>query len=96
MGGYYDAGDHVKFGLPMAFTVTMLSWGAIEFGDDVAAAGEWGHALEAIKWGTDYFVKAHTEPFVYWAEVPPLLLLLLLLLLLPLSCHFEARSLDRS
>ena len=93
ISGYYDAGDHVKFGLPMAFTVTMLSWGAIEFGDDVAAAGEWGHALEAIKWGTDYFVKAHTEPFVYWAEVPPLLLLLPLL---PLSCHFEARSMDRS
>uniref|UniRef100_A0A804UDH4 cellulase n=1 Tax=Zea mays TaxID=4577 RepID=A0A804UDH4_MAIZE len=69
VGGYYDAGDHVKFGLPMAFTVTMLSWGAIDFADDVAAAGEWGHALEAIKWGTDYFVKAHTEPFVYWAEV---------------------------
>ncbi|KAL5201008.1 hypothetical protein ABZP36_035362 [Zizania latifolia] len=69
VGGYYDAGDHVKFGLPMAFTVTMLSWGAIEFGADIAAAGEWHHALEAIKWGTDYFVKAHTEPFVYWAEV---------------------------
>jgi hypothetical protein len=69
VGGYYDAGDHVKFGLPMAFTVTMLSWGAIEFGDDIADAGEWRHELEAIKWGTDYFVKAHTEPFVYWAEV---------------------------
>ncbi|KAL6846613.1 hypothetical protein ACP4OV_024061 [Aristida adscensionis] len=69
VGGYYDAGDHVKFGLPMAFTVTMLSWGAIDFADDIAAAGEWGHALEAIKWGTDYFVKAHTEPEVYWAEV---------------------------
>uniref|UniRef100_A0ACD5YGM5 Uncharacterized protein n=1 Tax=Avena sativa TaxID=4498 RepID=A0ACD5YGM5_AVESA len=69
VGGYYDAGDHVKFGLPMAFTVTMLSWGAIEFGADIAAAGEWQHTLEAIKWGTDYFVKAHTEPFVYWAEV---------------------------
>ncbi|KAI4963314.1 hypothetical protein ZWY2020_015039 [Hordeum vulgare] len=67
VGGYYDAGDHVKFGLPMAFTVTMLSWGAIEFGDDIAAAGEWQHTLEAIKWGTDYFIKAHTEPFVYWA-----------------------------
>ena len=69
VGGYYDAGDHVKFGLPMAFTVTMLAWGAIDFADDVAAAGEWGHTLEAIKWGTDYFIKAHTEPFVYWAEV---------------------------
>ena len=69
MGGYYDAGDHVKFGLPMAFTVTMLSWSLIEYGGDVAAAGELGHALEAVKWGTDYFIKAHTQPDELWAEV---------------------------
>ncbi|KAM3243822.1 hypothetical protein ACQJBY_055636 [Aegilops geniculata] len=69
VGGYYDAGDHVKFGLPMAFTVTMLSWSMIEYGDDVAAAGELAHALEAIKWGTDYFIKAHTQPDELWAEV---------------------------
>ncbi|CDP19286.1 unnamed protein product [Coffea canephora] len=35
VGGYYDAGDHVKFGLPMAFTVTMLSWDVIEFGEQI-------------------------------------------------------------
>ncbi|KAM0822462.1 hypothetical protein ACQ4PT_071473 [Festuca glaucescens] len=69
VGGYYDAGDHVKFGLPMAFTVTMLSWSLLEYGDDVAAAGELAHALEAIKWGADYFVKAHTRPDELWAEV---------------------------
>ncbi|GMP53889.1 hypothetical protein CsSME_00019214 [Camellia sinensis var. sinensis] len=69
VGGYYDAGDHVKFGLPMAFTVTMLSWSVIEYGDLIAAAGELEHALEAIKWGTDYFIKAHTSPNVLWAEV---------------------------
>ncbi|PAN08078.1 hypothetical protein PAHAL_1G385600 [Panicum hallii] len=69
VGGYYDAGDHVKFGLPMAFTVTMLSWSLIEYGGDVAAAGELGHALEAVKWGTDYFIKAHTQPDELWAEV---------------------------
>jgi hypothetical protein len=74
VGGYYDAGDHVKFGLPMAFTVTMLSWSLIEYGGDVAAAGELGHALEAVKWGTDYFIKAHTQPDELWAEVTPLLL----------------------
>ena len=69
VGGYYDAGDNVKFGLPMAFTVTMLSWSLIEYGGDVAAAGELGHALEAVKWGTDYFIKAHTQPDELWAEV---------------------------
>ncbi|KAM7492373.1 hypothetical protein LguiA_035294 [Lonicera macranthoides] len=69
VGGYYDAGDHVKFGLPMAFTVTMLSWSVIEYGEQIAGAGEFEHALEAIKWGTDYFIKAHTSPNVLWAEV---------------------------
>ncbi|CAM0913407.1 unnamed protein product [Alopecurus aequalis] len=69
VGGYYDAGDHVKFGLPMAFTVTMLSWSLLEYGADVAAAGELAHALESIKWGTDYFIKAHTAPDELWAEV---------------------------
>lgn len=69
VGGYYDAGDHVKFGLPMAFTITMLSWSVIEYRQEIEAAGELGHALEAIKWGTDYFIKAHTSPNVLWAEV---------------------------
>jgi hypothetical protein len=69
VGGYYDAGDHVKFGLPMAFTVTMLSWSVLEYGEEIAAAGELGHALHAIKWGTDYFIKAHTHPNVLWTQV---------------------------
>src|ERR1044072_2315844 len=30
-GGYYDAGDNVKFGFPMAFTTTMLAWSLLEF-----------------------------------------------------------------
>lgn len=30
-GGFYDAGDHVKFGLPMAFSMTMLAWGAVDY-----------------------------------------------------------------
>ena len=30
-GGYFDAGDHVKFGFPMAASMTMLSWGVVEY-----------------------------------------------------------------
>lgn len=47
----------------------MLSWSVIEYRDQIADAGELEHALEAIKWGTDYFIKAHTSPNVLWAEV---------------------------
>ncbi|EGJ33758.1 MULTISPECIES: glycoside hydrolase family 9 protein [Moorena] len=73
-GGYYDAGDHVKFGFPMAAAMTMLAWGAIEYEDAYQHMGQWDEALDAIKWGTDYILKAHitdsngqTEEF--WAQV---------------------------
>ncbi|GAB4834554.1 Endoglucanase [Ancistrocladus abbreviatus] len=69
VGGYYDAGDNVKFGLPMAFTITMMSWSIIEYGRQLAAQGELGYALEAVKWGTDYLIKAHPEPYVLYGEV---------------------------
>lgn len=69
MGGYYDAGDNVKFGLPMAFTVTMMSWSIIEYGKQMASSGELGHAMEAVKWGTDYFIKAHPQPNLLYGEV---------------------------
>ena len=70
MGGYYDAGDNVKFGLPMAFTTTMMSWSILEYGGQMAATGELGHAIEAVKWATDYFIKAHPQPYVLYGEVP--------------------------
>ncbi|CAL5024768.1 unnamed protein product [Urochloa decumbens] len=70
VGGYYDSGDHVKFGFPMAYAVTMLSWGVLEFNKEMAAANNnLQRALDAIRWGTNYFVKAHTEPNGLWVQV---------------------------
>ncbi|KAM7275617.1 hypothetical protein ACFE04_017483 [Oxalis oulophora] len=37
--------------------------------DGLEQGVKFDHALEAIKWGTDYFIKAHTSPNVLWAEV---------------------------
>ena len=59
----------MKFGLPMAFTITMMSWSIVEYGKQMAASGELGHAMEAVKWGTDYLIKAHPEPNVLYGEV---------------------------
>uniref|UniRef100_A0A453KJ82 cellulase n=1 Tax=Aegilops tauschii subsp. strangulata TaxID=200361 RepID=A0A453KJ82_AEGTS len=59
VGGYYDAGDNVKFGLPMAFTVTMLSWSVVEFGGAMPG-GQVANAEAAVRWGSDYLLKAAT------------------------------------
>ncbi|KAL3739074.1 hypothetical protein ACJRO7_020467 [Eucalyptus globulus] len=57
-GGYYDAGDNVKFGFPMAFAISMLSW-----------SNELLNALDAIQRRTDYLIKVHTQPNVLYGEV---------------------------
>jgi hypothetical protein len=68
-GGYYDAGDNVKFGFPMAFTVTLLSWSAMEYGSDVAAAEQLGNLRNAIQWGADFLLRAHTSPTTLYTQV---------------------------
>ncbi|GFP82565.1 endoglucanase 6 [Phtheirospermum japonicum] len=69
VGGYYDAGDNVKFGLPMAFTITIMSWSIIEYRKHIVQSGELKNALDALKWGTDYLIKAHPQPDVLYGEV---------------------------
>ncbi|KAK8936819.1 Endoglucanase 13 [Platanthera zijinensis] len=69
VGGYYDSGDNVKFGFPLAFTITTLSWGVVEFRGQLAAAGELQNALTAVRWGTDYLLKAHTAADELYVEV---------------------------
>ncbi|KAG4946073.1 hypothetical protein AAZX31_15G119600 [Glycine max] len=58
VGGYYDAGDAIKFNFPASFSITMLSWSVIEYSAKYEAAGELDHVKEIIKWGTDYFLKS--------------------------------------
>lgn len=65
-GGYYDAGDNIKFGFPGAFAMTLLSWSVIEYKAKYEAAVELSHIKEIIKWGTDYMLKTfnYTSPNV--------------------------------
>jgi endoglucanase len=58
-GGWYDAGDHVKFGLPMAASATMLAWGLVDYRSAYVSLGQLDTALDQLKWATDYFIKAH-------------------------------------
>jgi len=68
-GGWFDAGDHVKFGFPMAFTTTMLAWGAVEYRDAYAASGQLTHLLNNLRVPNDYFIKAHPSANVLYGQV---------------------------
>ncbi|WP_339159733.1 glycoside hydrolase family 9 protein [Paenibacillus sp. FSL W8-0186] len=68
-GGWYDAGDHVKFGFPMAYTATMLAWSVYEYRDGYEQSGQLEYILDNIRWATDYFMKAHTAPNELWGQV---------------------------
>ncbi|MGE5557054.1 MAG: glycoside hydrolase family 9 protein [Bacillota bacterium] len=68
-GGWYDAGDHVKFGLPMAYTATQLGWAVYEYRSAFENSGQLNYILENIKWATDYMIKCHPSPNVFYYQV---------------------------
>lgn len=71
-GGYYAGADNLKSGFPVAFSMTLLAWSLVEYGQELAnAAGapQLAYALDALKWGSDYFVRAHPSPNVLWVQV---------------------------
>lgn len=68
-GGYYDAGDNVKFGWPMAFTITLLSWTAIEYESEISSVNQLRYLHGAIRWGTDFILKAHPSATTLYTQV---------------------------
>ncbi|GMP81584.1 hypothetical protein CsSME_00036240 [Camellia sinensis var. sinensis] len=67
--GMYDAGDHMKFGFPMAFTATVLSWAILEYGDQMQTVNELKPAQASLKWITDYLINAHASDNVLYIQV---------------------------
>jgi endoglucanase len=57
-GGFHDAGDHVKFGLPQSYAASVLAWGMYEFPQAYQATGTWNHGLDEMKWFSDYFMRS--------------------------------------
>ena len=53
----------------MAFAITQLAWGGLESRPGYEAAREMGNLLKAIRWGTDYFVRAHVDDEVLFGMV---------------------------
>ncbi|EPR13428.1 glycoside hydrolase family 9 protein [Ruminiclostridium papyrosolvens] len=56
-GGFHDAGDHVRFGLPQSYAAGTLGWGFYEFRDSYKAIGEEQHTIDILKYFTDTFLR---------------------------------------
>ena len=55
-GGWFDAGDHLKFTLTNAYAATMLGWGLLEYQDGVEKIGELTEYKNNLAWALDYLV----------------------------------------
>lgn len=62
-------GGYIKYGFPVAYTTTMLSWGIIRYRRTYKAIGQLNHALDTIRWATDYFLKCQTGPLEFYGQV---------------------------
>ncbi|ORZ24128.1 Six-hairpin glycosidase-like protein [Absidia repens] len=68
-GGYYDAGDYMKFTLPLAHSLTLISWGGMEWYDGYTRANQSGYLQSTIRWGTDWLLKAHPDANTLYVQV---------------------------
>lgn len=68
-GGWYDAGDHVKFNFPMAFSATFLCLGVKEYREAYEKSGQLTHILNNLRFVCDYFIKCHTAPNELYGQV---------------------------
>ncbi|OXA46991.1 endoglucanase E-4 [Folsomia candida] len=68
-GGYFDAGDHVKFNFPQAWALSTIAMGGLDFKEGFIASGQLNNLLEAYKWGADYYLKCHTGETELFVQV---------------------------
>ena len=68
-GGYHDAGDHVKFGITQGYTASILGWSLYEYKDGFDKAGSTEKILQTLKHFTDYLLKSHPNPNVFYYQV---------------------------
>ncbi|CAO3640679.1 unnamed protein product [Mucor fragilis] len=67
--GYFDAGNYLKFTVPLSHAISLLSWGAAEWFDSYQRTNLVEDLRGTIKWGTDWLLKAHPEPNVLFVQV---------------------------
>ena len=69
VGGLYDAGDNVKFNLPMSYTGAILAWSVYEDYESYEKSGQLEYQLQNLRWINDYLMKCHTAENEFYYQV---------------------------
>eukprot|EP00884_Botryococcus_braunii_P022001 jgi/Botrbrau1/8485/Bobra.0237s0100.1 len=69
VGGWYDAGDHLKTSMSIGVAASLLAWGLLEFPQGHEHAGQAQAALRNLRWGADYLMACHLGPSTFVAQV---------------------------
>lgn len=58
-GGYFDAGDHIKFGLPGAYSAGLMGWAYYENRDAFITSDSQNKMEQQLRYFGDYLLKLH-------------------------------------
>ncbi|KAF9423030.1 hypothetical protein BGZ76_003708 [Entomortierella beljakovae] len=68
-GGYFDAGDYLKFIFPLTFSLTETCWGAIQFWEGYKLAGQTQYLDQMVRWGMNWLINAHPNNNTLYVQV---------------------------
>ncbi|KAF9910755.1 hypothetical protein BX616_010784 [Lobosporangium transversale] len=68
-GGYFDAGDYLKFTFPLTFAMTETCWGALEFWKGYELANQTRYLDQMVRWGMDWLIKAHPNNNTLFVQI---------------------------
>lgn len=66
---HQDDRNYMKFTVPLAHSITLISWGAIEWLGGYEKANQTRYLHDMLRWGTDWLIKAHPSDNVLFVQV---------------------------
>ncbi|WP_299184336.1 glycoside hydrolase family 9 protein [uncultured Aquimarina sp.] len=69
VGGFHDAGDHVKFNYPMALPMYTLALSYLDYTEQYQRTGNEQRILGILRHAGEYMIRCHTAPNEYVIQV---------------------------